>query len=145
MASTPASNGNLMGVTHLGPCGFERGMEIKGQPKHASFGNLYFDSENHRASLLVKSIYLGQFICKPAGDNPPYIKGDIMFRDGVDESGNSQYRWCGFIYSDQNATGGTIYNGVLKMIPIKLIAQTASEPGTKPRDGIWLNVWLEDK
>ena len=135
----------------LGECGFERGSFItKNAPKHVSFGRLMFDSEKHRATILLQFLYDGMFICKPDPDKhpcPPYIKGDIKVELGKDQHGNPVHHWCGFVYTECKDNRNGIYIGVLKMIPVSAIANLAVKAITEKttlRDGIWLSIWLED-
>jgi len=118
-----------------------------------SCGKVFYNATNHSCSLLMHGFHQGLMVAK-AYDNlgfpAPMLQGDILVQTGEYQKGDGtkkSYQWCGFITSQQDEHGSTMYNILFEVIPvtgiIKAVLQAQAEDG-KERNGMWLNVQLED-
>jgi len=119
------------------------------------FGNLWYDNDQHRASLLLHGIHLGMFVAKPFSNipNPPYLSGDLCVATGEYQQGGQvkkEYLWVGYAGTNDDASGkGVTYWGVLEVNPMPCmiagIVEKAMTSEGKPRLGLFISLFADDK
>jgi hypothetical protein len=121
-------------------------------PEYRSFGSLWYDTDSHHASILLKGFRIGQFFAKPFDkvDEPPYLEWDIVIAIGFKEGVTTEkdYLPLGWLWTC-NDQRGTIYNGVIEVDPwptvvLKEIREDNPDVRGK-RQGVMLNIQLVDK
>ena len=119
--------------------------------QHKRIGSLWYDAGQHRASILLEQIYLGQFAGKIKDDaEPVFLRGDIACQVPYESDGEVRKKTVnmGWAWTTDNETGSAMYHGVITSLSIKLfmnaIVRALQADDGKTRDGIWLSVLLDD-
>lgn len=130
-----------------------------GAPKDSEniqIGSIWYDDRSHRASILLNGFYIGQWACVPFPKHRQLcdqldLSGSIMVHTGEFEKdglNRKKYLWCGFVQCS-NDERGTVYWGVLEVLPIATFITAAKEAviaqqegNTSHRPGLWLNIFL---
>lgn len=120
----------------LGRLTYERPGEFADKDrKYKSDGFMYYDPAAHRAAICKYGMRTGFFSVRPYEniDDPPFLSGDLIARLPARESpggGITHERlWCGFVASDQDASGNVVYSVIIENLPLTI------------RDGkVWLSL-----
>jgi len=130
-----------------------------GEPQYKPFGKVWYDSDQHKCSILLNGWRQGQSIAKPYSKvtNAPYINGDISIFSGEYEDNGltkKKYLWCGFIWTESNQQG-VVYQIILEIDPTPLmvckqIKQYHEDTHQNKQEflshtGMFLQVFLTDK
>lgn len=139
----------------IGGVCFERSGILDAKMKFKQVGKLYWDTDQHRASLLLHAWHQGTLFAnayKGLKYEAPYLSGDILastgkYKDEKTGRMKNKWMWCGHIQSVDNEVGNAQYIIQMESIPLLVLARFAVD-ATKKDDtesiGMWLSIFLVD-
>lgn len=97
---------------------FERPDKKEGDKyRYVKIGALWFNKEEHRASLMLQAIRIGSFVARPRlQEEAPYLEGDMCVKTGTFTEGTKtkgRYMTVGYIQTKESSSGIVYFGQIL--------------------------------